>query len=344
MSYIILPMDGSIVNKDISINNDMHIIVETKDEPIISKITNILKVDEEIVERMVENMNNMKVDFFDHPIFIYNDKNSKNMYTIQTKRYITKFITYIVNLLYFRNEYPKSKIDIGLCVLMKQNYKGNFRPDLRKKNKFLVLVDESDYKRIPLEYESKFNFELEWISNIDGIHFEKMLEIMKDDDNLSRRIRVSSKFFYRAISNDDFSRSEKLIFLHTALECLILKDSNEQNKSFKVRKYISETCNTEINENFDDMFNFIKYMTKSRGKYLHAGEEYKENNSRTIYDIDEGVDKEEDLNVFIIIVSNVILESINIAIDIKKDTKNSKENYEKIYLDMINSKVNAKKH
>lgn len=326
MSYICLPMQGAVISNDLEYRN-MHIIRGTYDEKK-EKLERILGWNsDESVFRMEHIVNTTNRDFFNRPLFIYKDNEPMMIESWLKYVFKIKYVNNFVDAIYWANIYPSSKIDIVQYMFTKRKEINEYRPDMLEENRHFFVCDELDWKRFPVNNTYLFDYELDWLANNQDI-VKKFLEIADDRDNLTLRLKSAMEFFHKAITIEKAYKKEKcnitlesdvVLFIHTALECLILKNSDEDNKSLRIRKCVDRNMKGyNINENYNNMFDFIKYITNVRGSYVHQGSTYKEENRKDIFsDSDKG--KLTDLEHLKIICAKIIMKSADIVYKIKSE-------------------------
>ncbi|MCC2707603.1 HEPN domain-containing protein [Intestinibacter bartlettii] len=335
MNFIVLPMQGAVIKEDF-ISKSFSIIMGSFEEKV-QKLSQILNWNdyEETKSRMNHIKRTSNDDFFTHPLLICETP----IEGIIGNKYFVKYINNIMNVIYWGNIFPDNELNIIKYVMSKDYDTTEYRYDMREKNKHFFISFNKDYKRCPVGFEYSFDYELDWVKdNIDIIN--KFLDIWTDRNKLFLRLKNSMNLFSKAIFLESQQKeeiiynsfiSDSLLFLHTTLECLILKDSDEDNKSLRIRKCVDKNLKDyKINDDYNNMFDFIKYITNIRGRYVHQGTIYAEQNNRDIFNENEK-EKLTDFVHFKIIVAKMIIRCMNIVYDIKYDCNISKDKYEEKY-------------
>ncbi|WP_415285521.1 hypothetical protein [Clostridium perfringens] len=337
MSFICLPMQGSVIDKDFV--GDSIKIIRGSFEDKKKKLMNILNWSENDIQAMMGHLKKTSnEDFFVSPLIIYDDNEEFDVQQYLKYIYNIKYLNNIVDVIYWSNVYPKNKINILEYIFIKKNEINEYRPDMRKINKHFLIADETDYKRFPLNFKYSFDYELDWIQ-YNKETLEKFLGLSKEYDSLVMKLKNAIEFFYKAILFDSeykenmFNitlKSDVILFLHTSLECLILKGSNENDKSLSIRKCVKKNIrNFNLNEGYTDMFDFIKYVTNVRGKYVHQGIKYKEKNSKDMLSCNSDK-KLTDFEHLKIITAKMIVKCMEIICEIKNSNL-SEDDYEEEY-------------
>ncbi|SMC19864.1 hypothetical protein SAMN02745134_00948 [Clostridium acidisoli DSM 12555] len=339
-NFLILPLQGAVLNEDVNVFSDLYIINGNSDAKI-DKISNLMNSDRETVKKMLMHMiNSRSNDFLKSPVLVYKTK-LKNINLFRDYVLIAYYLIAILNAVYFAYVYPKNKIDLVSYMFTKKDRLEEFRVDIRKKNNHVLICNDfcKNFMCYPLNFNYECYHELDWINkNNNKNTIKEVLDIIYKNDDLSKRFLRGFRFFQKAILTEKEAtcfnneiKSDEILLLHIVLECLLIKDTFAKNNSLKIRKYISRII-TLNDYKSKDVFNLIRNMTTSRGQYVHEGKYYKESNdklSRILYMSDEEIDnymKNKDsinnipnLDLFKIVVAKVLIDN---TIEISKLSDN----------------------
>ena len=328
--FLILPLQGAVLNDDVKVSSDLDIIKGSYNDKI-RKITNLINADKETTEDMLMHMiKSRSNDFTQSPILVYKTKLNDISY-FRDCVIISYYLTSVLNVTYWAKVFPKYKIDLVNYMFTKKDRIGEFRVDTREKNNHILVCNKSctDYICYPLNFNYECNYELDWLKEDSNKEIIKeIIELIYKKDDLSKRFLRALRFFQKAILTEKektcFSneiKSDEILLLHIVLECLLIKNSFDEGNSFKIRKYVSKAININGYKS-NNIFNLIKDMTGNRGQYVHEGKYYVEGNDKRSKILDMADEELDDymhnkdsikyitnLDLFKIIVAKVWVEN-----------------------------------
>lgn len=257
--FLILPLSESGLEQDIRFG-DFSFLIAKDTKTILKQISMITKVKYDDVKTfLTHTQRSRSPDFLKYNLLIIKMK-MPNPFLYSTASEISRYILYIIKLIYLGNNLESSILRKTKSFLIRNNYVAFISNDpikcghrkLTSNNNCNIDLDfmvERKYQKILTQLYSSFIFE-------------------RNQDELTTKFLNSLILFSKGQEQIEQDKSLSLLLYLTAAESLLTEGKNE--KSLRLSAILSRLVETDNTSTFE-LASLIKQMYLRRNDFVHAG-------------------------------------------------------------------------